>query len=161
MPCIFRSVAQFGRAPYLGSGCHRFESCHSDLRASGTEYHSRLIPWEILGSTPRLRYWKYNKTRYCKFSLIQITEKRGTTLWVSIVMCGWRQMSEVGKRGLLDEKCVKSYTSLDCFLFFSMYNRHIQQTFCKYYVYRIFYKTKAAIRASHWFDIESCLWYNW
>ena len=151
-----RGMAQLGRALDLGSRGRRFEPGYPDLRASGTEIPFQVHTLRDTGFDSQAPL-KYNENRYCKFSLIQITEKRGTKLQVSIVICGRRQMSEVGKRGLLDEKCVKSYTSLDCFLFFSIYNRHIQQKFCKYYIYRIFYKTKVAIKASHWFDIKSCL----
>ena len=44
---IYPGVDQFGRSPDLGSGGHRFESCYSDLSATGS--HSGTLPTASVG----------------------------------------------------------------------------------------------------------------
>ena len=66
-------------------------------------------------------------------------------------------MSEVGKRGLLDENALNPIRVLIVFFSFQYIIDTYSKKFCKYYIYRIFYKTKVAIRANHSFDIKSCL----
>ena len=48
-----RDIAQFGRAPSLGGGCRRFESCYPDHAGLAQWIERRFCKADDLGSNPR------------------------------------------------------------------------------------------------------------